>query len=192
MSKLLGLNASNILEPLKSISNNLLTQSKSMGLNDSGGQSQIRTDNSGNLVSQTIGVYYETPFTLGDGASTMVQLDINGNLKVREQVKTETQVLEQTLANGEDSNVIDCRNMKSIRIYGNNSTLSILSIQYASTNDYGGGGVYDWQYVDTLMAIDYYGNFQINKLIDTPPSFMRIANNTGSSQQFSLRVIKIN
>ena len=149
MSKLLGLNASNILEPLKSISNNLLTQSKSMGLNDSGGQSQIRTDNSGNLVSQTIGVYYETPFTLGDGASTMVQLDIN-------------------------------------------STLSILSIQYASTNDYGGGGVYDWQYVDTLMAIDYYGNFQINKLIDTPPSFMRIANNTGSSQQFSLRVIKIN
>ena len=82
--------------------------------------------------------------------------------------------------------------MKSIRIYGNNSTLSLLAVQYASTNDYGGGGVYDWQYADTLMAIDYYGEYQINKLIDTPPAFMRIANTTGSSQQFSLRIIKIN
>mgnify|MGYP003122845121 CR=1 FL=1 len=106
-------------------------------------------------------------------------------------VETSIQILQQTLANGEDSTVIDCRNIKSIRIWGNNSTLALLPLQYASTSDYEGTGNYDWQITDSLLPINIYNSYCINKLIDTPPAFIRIANLTPDSQQFSLRILKI-
>ena len=188
MSKLLGLNASNVLETLKSVDNHLITHSKVMGLNDNGGQSQIRTDNSGNITSHTTGQYIATPFTLTDGQTTIFQLDSSGNLKVREQPTQILQVLEEpTIAAGAFGGIIDCRNMKSIRIWGNTSTLSVLTLQFASTNS-----PYDWQNVETIMPLEYYGSYQVSKVIETPPPFMRVNNLTGSVQGYSIKVSKIN
>lgn len=189
MSKLLGLNASNVLETLKSVDNHLITHSKVMGLNDNGGQSQIRTDNSGNLTSHTIGQYIASPFTLTTGQTTILQLDSSGNLKVREQPTQALQVVDDNpIAAGAFGTIIDCRNMKSVRIWGNTSTLSVLTLQFASTDS----PSYDWQNVETIMPLEYYGSYQVSKLIETPPPFMRVNNLTGSVQGYALKVSKIN
>mgnify|MGYP003662509288 CR=1 FL=1 len=114
-----------------------------------------------------------------------LQVDTNSNLKTIGQFITHIDVIGDTLANGETGSIIDCRNASSIRMWGNTSTLSLLSLQYASVND---DGVYDWQFCDTLMALDYYGSYQVNKIIDTPPEYIRVYNQTGSSQQYSLKI----
>tara|TARA_R110001632_G_scaffold120153_1_gene232756 strand:- start:913 stop:1320 length:408 start_codon:yes stop_codon:yes gene_type:complete len=114
-----------------------------------------------------------------------LKVDANSNLKVIENVSTAIQVIQDTIANGAGGSIIDCRNSSSIRLWGNNSTLSLLTLQYASEND---NGVYDWQFCDTLLAIEYYGQYQINKHIPNPPEYIRIYNQTGASQQYSLKI----
>jgi len=114
-----------------------------------------------------------------------IKIDGNSNLKVIGQSNIGIQTIADTLANGAAGTIIDCRNSSSLRIWGNNSTLSLLSLQYASEVV---DGVYDWQFCDTLMALEYYGQYQINKLIDTPPEYIRIFNQTGASQQYSLKI----
>ena len=117
-----------------------------------------------------------------------IQVDANSNLRVI--VSSYNQGIQgilDTLPDNTGGSIIDCRNMKNIRIWGNNSTLALLTLQYASENV---DGVYDWFFSDTLMPIEYYGEYQINKHIPTPPQYIRVYNQTGASQTYSLRIIK--
>ena len=69
-----------------------------MCLGDDALQHQMRSDNSGNLISHPQGQYLQTPFVLGDTASTILQLDQNGHLKT---VERHTSVGQDVIASGD-------------------------------------------------------------------------------------------
>jgi hypothetical protein len=94
-----------------------------------------------------------------------------------------------TWASGDYSDIFDCASASKIRLYGNVETTDTLQIQYASAVD--GAGVYDWiNATDTIPITTIDGSICIDMVIDCPPPFIRIKNNSVSSQSVSLRVVK--
>ena len=90
---------------------------------------------------------------------------------------------------GTYTDIFNCASASKIRIYGSVGTTDTLQIQYASSVD--GSGVYDWiNATDTLPITTIDGSICIDMLIDCPPPFIRIKNNSVSSQSVSLRVVK--
>tara|TARA_R110002072_G_scaffold195134_1_gene352494 strand:- start:105 stop:509 length:405 start_codon:yes stop_codon:yes gene_type:complete len=117
-----------------------------------------------------------------------LKVDANSNLNVIiSSYNQGIQSISDTLPDDTGGSIIDCRNMKNIRIWGANTTLALLTIQYASENV---DGVYDWFFCDTLMPIEYYGQYHINKHIPTPPQYIRVYNQTGAEQTYNIRIIK--
>tara|TARA_R110002096_G_scaffold205444_2_gene391334 strand:- start:474 stop:1325 length:852 start_codon:yes stop_codon:yes gene_type:complete len=94
-----------------------------------------------------------------------------------------------TWASGTYTDIFNCASASKIRIYGSVATTDTLQIQYASSVD--GVGVYDWiNATDTLPITTIDGSICIDMVIDCPPPFIRIKNNSVSSQSVSLRVVK--
>ena len=93
-----------------------------------------------------------------------------------------------TWASGSYSDIFNCASASKIRIYGSVATTDTLQIQYASALD---GSVYDWiNATDTLPITTIDGSICIDMVIDCPPPFIRIKNNSASTQSVSLRVVK--
>ena len=86
------------------------------------------------------------------------------------------------------SDIFDCSNASKVRLYGNIQTTDPLQIQYASVNV---NGVYDWVFSTQIVPITIIdGSICIDMVIDCPPPFIRIKNNSATNQSVSLRVIK--
>lgn len=115
-----------------------------------------------------------------------VLVNADNKLEVHTSSSMSFDTFEATLASGEDSSVFDCRGARSIRLFGTSNNATFLQLQFATVSS----PQYDWNYIDILTPIDINGTLSINKLIQTPPPYIRIANTQGNSHQLSIRVIK--
>jgi len=143
----------------------------------------------------------------GAGTDREIKCDANGTVFTHDAVNTtnqtngnqKTQVINKQdiisfipsphWVSGAFSDVFDVRSASKIRIYGNVQTTDTLQIQYASSVD--GGGVYDWIFAtETVPITTIDGSICIDFVIDCPPPYIRLKNNSASNQTTSLRVVK--
>ena len=112
-----------------------------------------------------------------------------GNLQVNTNNKQDILSFENaSWTSGTFSDVFDCSNSSKIRLYGNIQTTDTLQLQYASSVS---GGVYDWIFSNETVPITTIdGSICIDMLIDCPPPYIRIKNNSATNQSVSLRVVK--
>ncbi len=118
------------------------------------------------------------------GQQRTLKCDTDGTLKVIPKDKVILSLGDNVvLHNNQDSAVFDLRPYSKVRIYGNSSVNSLLELQYSDTNPY------NWKYIDTLTFLTTNGNIAVNKVIDCPPSYLRIANTSGVSHTLGLRLM---
>jgi len=129
--------------------------------------------------------YNATEFTLANGAQTEFQCNEHGALKVTQEPNSSIISYQHTLSTGQDSIVFDLRGCERVRIWGNFSINVVVYLQYSAENPY------SWKFVDTLQPIAQGGFIFVNKLIEAPPPYIRIANTSGQSVDFGLRILKI-
>tara|TARA_R110000823_G_scaffold37383_5_gene101591 strand:- start:299 stop:697 length:399 start_codon:yes stop_codon:yes gene_type:complete len=113
---------------------------------------------------------------------------VGGALKV---IDVPTQYADSYVADipsGTYTQIFDCRNFRSIRLYGNQTTAYTSLLEYSFNND---DGNYGFQVIDKLDPLIIEGSVCINKVIDTPPSYFRIKNISGITQTYSLRIQKV-
>ena len=108
----------------------------------------------------------------------------NGALEVASAATMNFITYDGTLANGQDSDAFDCRGARNVRIYGISTNATFLQLQFATV-----ASPYDWKYIDQLNPLDINGTLSVNKLIGTPPPYIRIANTQAVTHTLNIRVI---
>ena len=130
-------------------------------------------------------------FDTGSSKFKSLNCDSDGLLKTRQINKQDiiSFIPTPSWTSGAFSDIFDVRSASKIRIFGNVQTTDTLQIQYASSVD--GGGVYDWIFAtETVPITTIDGSICIDFVIDCPPPYIRLKNNSASNQTVSLRIVK--
>lgn len=122
--------------------------------------------------------------TAPDGTLNNVFVDSNHRLHTTSSNKITLVITKLLQPSDPITDSIDITGCQSIRIYGTNSVGKNIHIEYGNTNS-------NWISCDELLTITHDSSHTYNKLISTPPNYIRFKNNHSSNMTVTMHVVKI-